>query len=253
MIEDLHEASGATIFRAGTPKMKIALISDVHSNIQALEAVLDFVDDVGVDKIVCLGDIVGYGADPKACLDILRLRCSVLVLGNHDLAVVSESNRHSLPRDGRKAAKHNHAALEKEDLEFLASLPYVASDEGCTFVHATPREPEHWYRLSSYQESQSQFSYFTTDICFNGHTHRPSIISDKLGVLQVRPGHRYLVNVGSVGQPRDGDPRASFGLFDTKEYSYRLVRVEYDIEGAIDRIKEEGLPKRLGLRLRQGL
>jgi len=233
--------------------MRLALISDIHSNLLALEAVIGRIDEEDVDAIICLGDIVGYGPDPAACLEIIRKRCSEVVLGNHDLAVADKQFQVSLPGDGRKAAKHNRNALNEEDLDYLRTLPYVIEQNEATFVHATPQNPERWLRMTSFQFSQAQFDHFQTRICFQGHTHRPTIISDKLGVLQVRPGHRYLVNVGSVGQPRDGDPRACVSFFDTDAFSYRLERVEYDIEAAADRFKAERLPKRLHTRLAYGV
>ncbi len=233
--------------------MLLALISDIHSNLLALEAVIGRIDEENVDAVVCLGDIVGYGPDPAACLEIIRNRCSCVVLGNHDLAVAEKRFQANLPRDGRKAAKHNRNALNTEDLDYLRSRPYVIEQYEATFVHATPQNPELWLRMTSFQWSQAQFEHFPTGICFLGHTHRPSIISDKLGVLQVRPGHRYLVNIGSVGQPRDRDPRACVAFFDTDACSFVLERVEYDVEAAADRFKAEGLPKRLGTRLAQGV
>ncbi|GMQ80931.1 MAG: metallophosphoesterase family protein [Rhodothermia bacterium] len=233
--------------------MQIALISDIHSNLQALEAVMERVDEVSVDAIFCLGDVVGYGADPSACLAIVKERCSAVVLGNHDVAVSTGMHENYLPKDGRKASRHNRAAMSDEELEFLQSFPYFLEKNGCSLAHATPLTPERWIRLSSYQLSQDQFDSFETDVCFVGHTHKPTVISDKLGVHQVRRGHRYLINIGSVGQPRDGDPRACVAFFDTEQYKYSLHRIEYDVEKAAERVKEEGLPKRLGKRLARGV
>lgn len=233
--------------------MQIALISDIHSNLQALEAVMERIDARSVDAIYCLGDTVGYGADPSPCLEMVRERCAANVLGNHDLAVVTEIHEKSLPKDGRKAAQHNREALSEDQLLYLRSLPYVLEETGVTLVHATPLFPEKWMRLGSFQLSTAQFDQFQSDICFVGHTHKPAVISEKLGVHQVRKGHRYLINVGSVGQPRDGDPRACVAFFDTDSYEYSLERIEYDIEKAVERIKEEKLPKRLGNRLLRGI
>ncbi len=249
----LHGAVHSPIFCGGILYMQLALISDIHSNLPALETVIERIDEENIDAIICLGDVVGYGPDPAACLEIIRNRCSGVVLGNHDLAVAEKRFQANLPRDGRKAAQHNRNALNKEDLDYLRSLPFVIEEYEATFVHATPQNPELWLRMTSYQMSQVQFEHFQTSVCFQGHTHRPAIISDKLGVLQVRPGHRYLVNIGSVGQPRDGDPRACVAFFDTDTCSYRLERAEYDIEAAVDRFNEENLPKRLGTRLTQGV
>lgn len=249
----LHGGASTTIFFAGIPDMQLALIADIHSNLLALESVMERIDEENADAIICLGDIVGYGPDPAACLEIIQNRCSGVVLGNHDLAVADKSFQSGLPRHGRKAAQHNRKALNKEDLDYLRTLPHVIEQNEATFVHATPQNPEKWLRMTSFQFSKAQFEHFQTRICFLGHTHRPTIISDKLGVLHVRPGHRYLVNIGSVGQPRDGDPRACVSFFDTDAFSYRLERVAYDIEAAAVRFKAEGLPKQLGSRLVLGV
>lgn len=232
--------------------MKLAIISDIHSNLQALTAALKVIEDRKVDAIYCLGDIVGYGPDPAACVDLVRKECTLSVRGNHDEAVALERHVSWLPRDAQKAAAHNREHLSDDQLEYLASLPLVAEADGCCFAHASPGHPERWLRLDTLAEALDQFSSFSSDVCFIGHTHIPAIVSDRLGVLRIRPGHRYLVNVGSVGQPRDGDARACLGFFDTAEFDFQLVRVSYDVESTRQRIKEERLPRRLGKRLLVG-
>jgi putative phosphoesterase len=232
--------------------MRIAIISDIHSNLQALEAVLQKIDSSDVDAIYCLGDVVGYGADPEVCVSIVRDRCALTVVGNHDRAVALEEGLDFLPSAGREAAIHNRTKLSDDQLEYLAALPLVLTDQDCTLVHASPETPERWLRINSFLTGNTQFSHFSTDICFVGHTHSPAVMSDSIGVSQVRRGHRFLINVGSVGQPRDGDARASFGLFDTDSFDYQLVRLEYDIEAARTRIIDEALPQPLADRLRVG-
>lgn len=229
--------------------MKIAVISDIHSNLEALNTALNVASDQAVDAIICLGDIVGYGADPAACVDLVRAHCAGVVRGNHDEAVSTENGLAYLPQDGQIAAKHNREQLSSDQLDYLAKLPLILEAYDCTFVHATPYRPAAWLRLDSYQIAQQQFAHFNTDICFVGHTHIPAIMSSRLGILQVRPGNRYLINVGSVGQPRDGNPRTSLGIFDTDSYQYTNVRVSYDVEGSARRIMEAGLPDRLAKRL----
>jgi predicted phosphodiesterase len=233
--------------------VRLAVISDIHSNLQALESALELISERSVDAIYCLGDIVGYGADPAACVDLVRSQCVAAVRGNHDEAVALERGVSFLPKEGQKAIKHNRSALSEDQLEYLASLPYLIEENGCCFVHASPFRPDDWLRLESLHVALEQFEHFDAEVCFVGHTHVPAIISDRLGVLHVRKGHRYLINVGSVGQPRDMNPHLALGFFDSDAFSYELVRLPYDIEGAIDRIKEEGLPRRLGKRLRLGL
>ena len=232
--------------------MLIALLSDIHSNLQALETVLSHIDSRGVDSVYCLGDVVGYGPDPGECLDLIKSRCAGVVLGNHDQAVATESGLEVLPPDGQAAALHNRNILNKTQKEYLAELPLSIETELFTLVHASPQFPERWQRMGSFLFSQAQFKYFSTEICFVCHTHSPAVMSDHLGISRVRRGHRFLINVGSVGQPRDGDPRACAALFNTSTFEYELLRIPYDIEATMSRILEEDLPPRLAERLKFG-
>ena len=187
--------------------MKLAILSDIHANLEALTAVLSVIEGRTVDAVYCLGDVVGYGADAAGCVNIVRERCAATVLGNHDEAVALERGLRVLPRDGRKAAAHNRAQLAEDQRAYLAGLPLALEAAGCTFVHATPGDPGGWHRLGSYLVAQEQFQHFETEVCFVGHSHVPAVMGNKLGAVRVRPGLRYLINVGSVGQPRDGDRR----------------------------------------------
>jgi predicted phosphodiesterase len=232
--------------------LKLAIISDIHSNLEALTAVLAEIDRRGVDAIYCLGDLVGYGPDPVACLEIVQERCKATVLGNHDLAVATGEGLKNLPRDGRKAAQHNQNHLSDEQRAYLAALPLKLEADGCAFAHATPGDPEAWQRLGSFLLAQEQFNHFEADVCFIGHSHMPAVMGNKLGVVRVRPGVRYLINVGSVGQPRDSDPRACVGFFDTEAFAYDLVRVTYNIGRTVTKIQEAKLPNSLGKRLLKG-
>ena len=232
--------------------MRIAIISDIHANLEALQAVFAHIDSVGVDAVYCLGDVVGYGAEPEPCIDLVRERCEAVVLGNHDAAVAREQDLGYLPKDGRIAAVKHREMLDTERLQWLARLPLVQSFDGCTLVHATPFEPERWHRLGGYVSAAAQFQHFETDVCFVGHTHVPGMMADAIGVFQMRPGRRYLVNVGSVGQPRDGDPRAAFCIFDADKFSHEIVRVPYDVTKSGQKIIDAGLPKSLARRLHAG-
>lgn len=232
--------------------MKLAIISDIHSNLEALEAVLAAIDARDVDAIYCLGDVVGYGPDPAACVELVRARCAGVVRGNHDVAVASEGGLRRLPPDGQAAARHNRAHLSEAQLAYLDDLPLRLDADGYTFVHATPDEPSAWKRLERFTLAQQQFECFDAAICFLGHTHVPAVMSDRLGVLRVRAGNRYLVNVGSVGQPRDHNPHAAFALFDAASFEHETVRVPYDVEQTAAKIVDAGLPRRLGDRLKVG-
>lgn len=233
--------------------MQIAVLSDIHSNLEALTAALEEIERRGIDRIYCLGDVVGYGADPAACVDLVRARMAGTVLGNHDAAVAADAGIRVLPKDGQAAVKHNREQLDVDQTAFLDSLPLTLEMDGCTFVHATPEDPARWQRIGTFTSTHRQFEHFTTDVCFIGHTHIPGIVADRLGVLRMRRGHRYLVNVGSVGQPRDGDPRLSFGIFDAEAFSCEIIRLDYDVETAARKITEAGLPRRLASRLKKGL
>lgn len=233
--------------------MKLAIFSDIHANLEALTAVLAVVKGRQVDAVYCLGDVVGYGADAATCVNLVRERCAAVVLGNHDEAVALERGVKTLPRDGRKAAAHNRKQLDESQRAYLAGLPLTIAEAGCTFVHATPGDPGGWQRLGSYLVAQEQFQHFHTPVCFIGHSHVPAVMGNKLGTVRVRPGLRYLINVGSVGQPRDGDPRAGVAFFDTETFAYELVRVPYDVGAAATKIINAGLPRRLAKRLYKGV
>jgi predicted phosphodiesterase len=234
--------------------VRIAVLSDIHSNLEALERALTGIESAGVDRIYCLGDIVGYNADPSACVDLIRDRCAGVVQGNHDAAVGTGAHLEALPSDGRAAAEHNRERLSEEQRRYLAELPLTLTVDNCTFVHATPDAPTAWTRLTTYPAAQAQFEHFDTDLCFIGHTHVPAVMADTLGVFQVRRGHRFLVNVGSVGQPRDQNPKLSFGLFDTAACEYHNVRLSYDVDAAAQKVRDaDALPNRLAARLHDGL
>ncbi len=232
-------------------RLRLAILSDIHANAQALEAALAEIDRRGADALVCLGDTVGYNADAQLCLDLVRERCAVVLRGNHDEAVATGNTR-GLPRDGALAAKLHHEQLSEADRTWLLDLPLVATFENTTLVHATPQTPERWLRVDSYQVAHAQFAHFDTPVCFAGHTHVPAVMGEKIGQFTVRPGSRFLVNVGSVGQPRDGNPRACVSFFDTDTFAYELVRLPYHVEEARRRIEEAGLPEGLSIRLRTG-
>jgi len=175
------------------------------------------------------------------------------VLGNHDAAVARKADMNLLPADGQEAARHNCAQLSDAQRDYLADLPLTHTVANCTLVHATPDDPTAWKRLTAYPAAQRQFDHFDTDVCFIGHTHSPAVMADTLGVFRVRNGHRFLINVGSVGQPRDGDSKLSFGLFDTETFGYENVRLDYNVSGATRKIRNaDRLPNRLADRLEQG-
>ena len=232
--------------------MLVAVLSDIHANLEALRVAMASAEARGADAFVSLGDVVGYGPSPSECVEVVRSEFALSVLGNHDAAVVGGDVR-ALPRDGRAAVDVHRALLSEDQVAWLASLPLAAERFGATFVHAAPDQPDRWPRLESFRDTQRQFAAFDTPICFVGHSHKPAVVSNSLGVLRVRRGHRYLINVGSIGQPRDHDPRLAYGLFDTEAFSVELVREHYDHARTAVEIDRVGLPAGLADRLRQGL
>jgi diadenosine tetraphosphatase ApaH/serine/threonine PP2A family protein phosphatase len=232
--------------------VKIAVLSDIHSNAHALRAAIADIESRNADAIYCLGDVVGYGADAAECVDLVRSKVAGCVLGNHDEVVAFDRGANVIPKDAQKAAAHNRQQLSEEQIAWLQSLPLRIDQDGITFVHASPQSPGSWLRLDSFMRVKEQFNHFDGEICFVGHTHMPGVASDRLGVLSVRKGHRFMVNCGSVGQPRDEDPRLSYAIFDTDAFSAEVIRVGYDIEGAAQRIRDAGLPGSLADRLFRG-
>jgi diadenosine tetraphosphatase ApaH/serine/threonine PP2A family protein phosphatase len=232
--------------------MRVAIISDIHSNLQALTQALAAIDERGVDKIYCLGDIVGYGGNPNECVELVRRRSAICVLGNHELAALDSIQSEFFSRPGRIAIEWTRSVLTQENLAFLSSLPYRASAEVFTLAHASPLDPDQWQYVLSLQVAKLQFPAFSTQICFIGHTHVPAICGEDLKTFVLKNHKRFLINVGSVGQPRDGNPQLSFGLFDTDAWKYDNVRVNYDIDKAAMAIRSQGLPSTLAARLYQG-
>ncbi|WP_420453992.1 metallophosphoesterase family protein [Rubrivirga sp.] len=232
--------------------MILAVLSDIHANLPALRAAVAAAEARGADELVNLGDVVGYGPSPVECLDVVRAEFAVNVLGNHDAAVAGADDP-ALPPDGQAAVALHRALLDDDRRAWLASLPLVVERHHATFAHAAPLQPERWPRLESARDARRQFGAFETDVCFVGHSHRQAIVADTLGVFRVRRGHRFLVDVGSVGQPRDHDPRLGLALFDTEAFSVELVREHYDHAQTVAEIARVGLPRDLGDRLGVGL
>ncbi len=233
--------------------MKIALISDIHSNLQALSAALSDIDSRGIDQIYCLGDIVGYGGSPNECVDLVRQRATAVVLGNHDLASVNPSDADYFTKPGKIAIEWTNKILTDENRRFLAALPFTAEKGPCTLVHASPKAPPAWQYVSSMNAARSQFAHFKTDLCFIGHTHVPAICGEDLKTFTFKANMRFLINVGSIGQPRDGHSRLSYGVFDSDAWSYENIRIPYDIHAAAEAITSNGLPAVLAKRLSQGV
>lgn len=221
--------------------MKVALLSDVHANLVALEAVLAALPEVGAMWVT--GDTVGYGPDPSDVLALLRERGATMVAGNHDLAAATGQGIDMFNPYAAAAAKAHRGWLSAEERDHLASLPLTLTlPHGFTLVHGSLRDPV-WEYVMTQGQAAATLALAKTAHCCNGHTHVPRIF---------RVGDRMVVNAGSVGQPRDGDPRAAYALVDTDTHAVTLERVAYDVAETQRRIRARGLPGFLADRLAVG-
>ena len=233
--------------------MKYAIVSDIHANLEALTKAMAIIDDKHVDEIICLGDVVGYGANPNECVEIVRRNCTAVVLGNHDEAALDPAGPHDFNPIAQKAIEWTAAQLTDESFSFLSSRTMIEKKENILLVHSSPHSPEAWDYIINAEEAADAIQYFEEMICFIGHTHVPGIFSVSGRSKSVSRTERQLVNVGSVGQPRDGNLMLSFGIFDSTAWKYELIRSEYNIQLAAEKILKAGLPQELGYRLMYGM
>ena len=238
----------------------IAILGDIHANIDALEVVLADCRAQGVTDYMCTGDVVGYNARPHECLQIVRdLGCPV-VMGNHDHYVSSRQNLADFNPNAAAVIEWTRKQLTVEEMLFLRNLPFVQTKTGVTLVHATMDNPGGFGYVFDHLQAEAHFSHQVTPLCFHGHTHCPMIYEKQMGAVyridaqdfKMPIGRKYFINVGSVGQPRDGDPRAAYVLYNPKERTVHFRRLEYDIAAAQAKIREAGLPERLAERLEVG-
>jgi diadenosine tetraphosphatase ApaH/serine/threonine PP2A family protein phosphatase len=245
-------------------RLRAAVLSDVHANQPALEAVVAAIDEAGIDEIWCLGDVVGYGAQPDACAELTRERCEVCLVGNHDLAVLGALDTSSFSETAAAAVEWTKANASPATLEFLAGLAPAAEREGVGLFHASPRDPI-WEYVLSIEQANAGLDAQPQRVGLIGHSHvslffgRPEGSGSETNGAQAGDGAllriddgEWLLNPGSVGQPRDGDPRAAWLELDTEEWSARFHRVEYDVVTAAETIVAAGLPSQLGERLGVG-
>jgi predicted phosphodiesterase len=244
--------------------VKYGIFGDIHGNLEALEAVVADMEEQGVTHPLCLGDLVGYGANPAECLEVVRALGCPVVRGNHDEWVVQGKTLSSFSDDANRSLEFSRSRLNPGQLNFLRRLPLLWSEDPITLVHATLDGPEAWGYISTRLEAETCFLYQKTPICFVGHTHRPVAFAQEKEVrplefrhVDVHPnrskvGRKFLFNVGAVGQPRDGDWRASYVVFSFEEQQVDLRRVGYNVEKASEKILKAGLPESLAKRLLKG-
>jgi diadenosine tetraphosphatase ApaH/serine/threonine PP2A family protein phosphatase len=241
--------------------VRYSIISDIHANLEAFEAARAEIARIAPDRILNLGDIVGYGASPAECIDAAGQIADVTVAGNHDFGVAGLTDIRYFNSYARQAVLWTAGALDQQHTDYLRELPLAHVENGrLRIVHATPSDPARWDYIFGRDQAAGEFHAFPEQMCFVGHSHQPAIytMDQQGGVIRlgektkILDGHRYLVNVGSVGQPRDGDPRACICVCDLERSEIEIVRVAYDVEGAKRRILDAGLPPILAQRLSFG-
>lgn len=240
--------------------MRYAIFSDVHSNLEAFEVVLEQFKKEKIDKFIFLGDIVGYGANPNEVISLLKVLDPVCIAGNHDWAAVKKFDASYFNPYAKEAVFWTAKVLGPVEKKFLLNLTLLYEEEDFICVHGTLDEPEKFHYVMSSDDAALTFRNMTKDICFIGHSHYQEtyvLKDDKLQYsrqtkFDIEEGKKYIINVGSVGQPRDGDNRASFCIYDNKEKLVNIYRLEYNIKKCADKILESKLPRVLAERLYVG-
>ena len=241
--------------------MRYALLSDIHSNREAFTAVTQALAGDNTDACLFVGDLVGYGADPRACIaDLTAMKPRILVAGNHDWGVLELLGMDYFNEYAAAAAGWTKKALRPKELEYLKSFKLMHQDEKMTIVHGSLNQPAKFNYILDAEDAFMSLRLSPTPVCFVGHSHAPGIFwlegstvhASDVGRVTMDAGRKYLVNVGSVGQPRDGDPRACYAIYDDKAGTIEIKRVSYDVEKAQAKITKAGLPVWLAARLAEG-
>ena len=242
--------------------MRILIISDIHGNLSALEVVLESANELGYDHVWCLGDIVGYGPNPSDCIEEIRTIEALCIAGNHDWAALNKISLEDFNHDAQRASWWTQEHLTPENASYLEEQPEARVEGDCTLAHGSPRHPI-WEYIHLPSVAAANFDRFQTPYCLVGHTHVPVVFRaldanradmfiPSLDTPLSLGEDRLIINPGSVGQPRDGDPRASFLILDEEANTIQFYRVEYPIEHTQSLILKAGLPQRLAARLAFG-
>ena len=243
--------------------MRYAILADIHSNLAAFKAVLeDIKQRGGVEEIWCLGDVVGYGPDPHQCIELLRQHKHICIAGNHDWAAIGKIDTSEFNPEAAAAAHWTSQQLTPEDIDYLSKLPLQLERDDFTLVHGSPREPI-WEYILSASSARENFAHFKTKYCLVGHSHVPAVFKQTckgVSVYALPPDtelvlgeERLIINPGGVGQPRDGDSRASYAIYDSEAKTIRLIRIPYDIAATQSAMMQKKLPLRLIVRLSYGM
>jgi len=244
--------------------MRYAVISDIHSNLEALTAFVEAAENLDIDKTICLGDIVGYNANPNECIELIKKMGAQCLLGNHDSRVAGFEEPSDFNFHAAEAVYWTRGAISEENLEYLKKLPRnILVNNSFLAVHGWINDTDRY--IMGQRDADRNFGLMnerkaTLSLCFFGHTHVPaaySMMGEELSTVSANPfklekGVKYLVNPGSVGQPRDRDPRASFLVYDSRKKQVTFHRVDYDIHATAEKILAAGLPERLAERLKLG-
>ena len=238
--------------------MRYIVFSDLHGNLEALNKFEKEVSSIKFDRLVCLGDIVGYGADPNLCVDWVRENADFTLAGNHDLAVVKKTDIAYFNAYAIEACKWTQKILTAENRAFLESLPMDMKENDAYWVHASPYQPARWHYIVSKKDAEKHFWSFEAPVCFVGHSHKPIILEQKpegeindyvADLWDIEPGNRYIFNDGSLGQPRDGNTKPMYIIYDSDERTVEFKRFNYDFSQTQNKIIENGLPAYLADRL----
>lgn len=239
--------------------MRIALFGDIHANLEALEAVLADAREQHCSDYVCLGDVVGYNANPAECLEIVREMNCPVVKGNHDEDASGDHSLETMNPTAATALMWTREQLNQEQREWLRKMRMVRQVADFTVVHSTLDQPMNWNYVTNRFDAMSNFSYQFTQVCFHGHTHVPRVYIKDSKVHEVaaesvviEPGSKYFINAGSVGQPRDGDWRSCYAIYDIESRLIVFRRIEYDLAKTQKKILDAGLPPMLAERLADG-
>lgn len=242
--------------------MKLAVLSDVHANLEALNAALAEIERQKAEKIFFLGDAVGYGANPNKCVKMINKFCDIKLLGNHDYVAMGLDDSNNFNPVAKESIMWTQDKIKQKTIELLSDFDMEANFLDYYFVHATPDCPTDWNYILGTEDALESFENFTQQICFVGHSHLPCVfcmhpdgsvsMTNSIASFEAKPDCRYIINVGSVGQPRDGNSDACFVIFDTDKNQIDFSRTEYDLEKAQKKLRKAQLPEFLASRLANG-
>lgn len=238
--------------------MKYLVFSDIHGNVEALRSVLEEIDELRPDLVVSLGDVVGYGGSPADCVDLVDGFADITVCGNHDYVASGLGDGEDFNTTARIAIEWTRSVLSARHKDLIGTYDSLRRHGECIFAHGSPVDPLEWEYVYTMKDARRLFRETGERFICIGHTHIPGVISwsdetgariERSSIIEIEPGRRYLINVGSVGQPRDGVSAASFALIDARKGRITMRRIPYDVGSAQERIRENGLPESLASRL----